>query len=164
MVRFDFSPYYRSSIGFDRIAQMLENANRVTDVDNGYPPYNIEQVDDDAYRLTLAVAGFAEEDIAIEVRDNALHVEGRQNDDTAEHKYLHKGIAGRAFAKKFNLADHVKVDNAWLSNGVLTVDLVRELPEEMKPRTIKISDGQPKTVLGKAQELLSGDKEKKQAA
>lgn len=164
MVRFDLTPYYRSSIGFDRMARMLENATRVSEVDNGYPPYNIEQLGDDEYRLTLAVAGFSEDDIAIEVRDNVLHVEGRQGEEEEDRKFLHKGIAGRAFAKKFNLADHVKVDNAWLNNGVLTVDLVREIPEEMKPRTIKITSGQPKTVLGKARELLTGDKDEKEAA
>jgi len=159
MIAFDFSPFYRSTIGFDRMAQFLENASRATEIDNGYPPYNIEAVGEDRYRVTIAVAGFAQEDLEIEVKENVLYVSGNKDEGTEDRQYLHQGIAGRAFRRQFRLADHVKVEDAALDNGLLTVDLVREVPEAMKPRTIPISTGTPKTIVSKAKKLLSGDKE-----
>jgi molecular chaperone IbpA len=159
MVTFDFSPFYRSTIGFDRMAQFLENASRVHDVDNGYPPYNIESVGEDHYRVTIAVAGFTQDELEIEVRENVLYVSGHKADETDNRQYLHRGIAGRAFKRQFRLADHVKVEDAALDNGLLTVDLVREVPEAMKPRTIPISAGAPKDIVSKAKKLLGGDKD-----
>jgi molecular chaperone IbpA len=158
MMTFDFSPFYGSTIGFDRAARLLENANRVSDIDNGYPPYNIEAVGEDHYRVTVAVAGFAEGDIDIEVRENTLYVAGQHETEKAGGQYLHRGIAGRPFKRQFRLADHVKVENAWLDNGLLTVDLVRELPEAMKPRSIAITNGTPKAIADKAKTLLGGEK------
>ena len=159
MVTFDFSPFYRSTIGFDRMARLLENTPRFTEADNGYPPYDIEAAGEDRYRLTVAAAGFSEGELDIEVRDNTLNVTGRHeaSDDEAV-RYLHQGIAKRAFAKQFRLADHVKVENAWLDNGLLIIDLVRELPDAMKPRGIKITAGAPTQILEAAKKLLSGDK------
>jgi molecular chaperone IbpA len=159
MMSYDFSPFYRSTIGFDRMAQFLENASRLHEVDNGYPPYNIESVEDDRYRVTIAVAGFAQDELEIEVRENVLYILGHKNDEADDRQYLHRGIAGRAFKRQFRLADHVKVEDAALDNGLLTVDLVREVPEAMKPRTIPISTGTPKTIVSKAKKLLSGDSE-----
>ena len=163
MVTYDFSPFYRSTIGFDRMARLLEGASRVAEMDNGYPPYNIEAVGEDQYRVTIAVAGFAEDELDLEVRENTLHVSGHKKDDDAETHFLHRGIASRAFSKQFRLADHVKVENAWLDNGLLTISLVREVPEEMKPRRIEIThgapeEGAPDTVVSKAKTLLTGDK------
>jgi len=158
MMTFDFSPFYRSTIGFDRMAQFLENAARVPEFESGYPPYNIESVGEDHYRVTIAVAGFAQDDLDIEVRENVLYVSGRKKEESEERHYLHQGIAGRAFQRQFRLADHVKVEGAALDNGLLTVDLVREVPEAMKPRTIAISSGAPKDIVSKAKKLLGNDK------
>lgn len=158
MMTFDFSPFYRSTIGFDRMARMLENTSRISEIDNGYPPYNIEANGEDHYRVTIAVAGFSEDDLSVEVRENSLYVAGQREDNEAT-KFLHQGIAGRAFKRQFRLADHVKVENAWLDNGLLTVDLVRELPEAMKPRSISITNGAPKNIVDKAKKLLSTEKE-----
>jgi len=159
MVTFDFSPFYRSTIGFDRMAQFLENAARVSEVDNGYPPYNIESVGEDRYRVTVAVAGFSQDELEIEVRENVLYVSGQKKDESDDRQYLHRGIAGRGFRRQFRLADHVVVENAGLANGLLTIALVRDLPEAMKPRTIPITTGAPKTVVSKAKKLLGGEKE-----
>jgi molecular chaperone IbpA len=159
MMTFDFSPFYRSTIGFDRMAQFLENASRASEIDNGYPPFNIESVGDDHYRVTIAVAGFTQDELEIEVRENVLHVSGRKDDEPQDRQYLHRGIAGRAFQRQFRLADHVKVEDAALDNGLLTVDLVREILEALKPRTIPISTGAPKTIVSKAKKLLGGDQE-----
>ena len=159
MIAFDFSPFYRSTIGFDRMAQFLENASRASEIDNGYPPYNIESVGEDRYRVTIAVAGFSQENLEIEVKENVLHVSGNKGDGTEDRQYLHQGIAGRAFRRQFRLADHVKAEDAALDHGLLTVDLVREVPEAMKPRTIPISTGAPKTLVSETKKLLSGDKE-----
>jgi molecular chaperone IbpA len=136
---FDFSPLYRSSIGFDRVFDLLENASRVTTVDN-WPPYDIAKVGDDDYRITMAVAGFAENELSMTQEQNMLTVAGQKSGkETGE--YLHRGIAGRAFERRFQLADHVKVTGAGLKNGLLTIDLKREIPEEMKPRRIEIGGG-----------------------
>jgi molecular chaperone IbpA len=136
---FDFSPLYRSSIGFDRVFDLLENASRVTTVDN-WPPYDIAKIGDDDYRITMAVAGFAENELSMTQEQNMLMVAGQKSgEETGE--YLHRGIAGRAFERRFQLADHVKVTGAELKNGLLTIDLKREIPEEMKPRRIEIAGG-----------------------
>ena len=159
MVTFDFSPFYRSTIGFDRMAQYLENAARVAEIDNGYPPYNIESVGEDRHRVTVAVAGFSEDELEIEVRENVLYVSGHKKDEADERQFLHRGIAGRDFRRQFRLEEYVRVEDAALDNGLLTIDLVRELPEAMKPRTIPIATGAPKTIASKAKKLIGGEKE-----
>jgi molecular chaperone IbpA len=139
---FDFAPFYRSSIGFDRVFDLLENANRGQMVDN-WPPYDIAKTGDDSYRITMAVAGFSQDELAISTQPNLLVVTGEKTAD-AGGEYLHRGIASRSFSRRFELADHVKVARANLVNGLLTIDLQREIPEEMKPRRIEIrsTDGQ----------------------
>jgi len=158
MANFDFSPFYRSTIGFDRMAQLLENAQSVKDVEKSYPPYDIEAVGEDHYRVTIAAAGFAKSDLVVEVRENTLHVSGMKTGDRADAQYLHRGIGQRNFNQQFRIADYVKMENAWLDNGLLTIDLVRELPEAMKPRTIVITSGAPTEVISKAKKLLGSDK------
>ena len=140
MRHMDFAPLFRSTIGFDRLVQMLDAASGL-DNDNGYPPYNIERTGDNAYRITLAVAGFGPDELKVDVKENVLSVKGEKKPDTAERAYLHRGIAARSFERRFQLAEHVEVRNADLENGVLSVDLVRNLPERMKPRTIAIGTG-----------------------
>ncbi len=141
MTRFDFSPLFRSTVGFDRMMNMLEASARSGD--EGYPPYNIEKKGENDYRITMAVAGFGENDLAIEVRDSTVTVSGSTSGEgDNERTYLHRGIAARSFRRAFQLADHVHVSGASLENGLLHVDLVREVPEALKPRTIKISTGQ----------------------
>jgi len=138
MTTFDFSPLYRTSVGFDRLASLMSSATR-QDQGNSYPPYNIVVTSEDHYRITMAVAGFSEDDITITSEQNRLLVSGNGADEPEEQgEYLHRGIATRAFERRFNLADHVKVTGASLENGLLHIDLEREIPEEMKPRTIKI--------------------------
>ncbi|MFC3073557.1 Hsp20 family protein [Shinella pollutisoli] len=133
----DFSPLFRSSIGFDRMLDALETANRVEPFDN-WPPYDIVKTGEDDYRITMAVAGFAEGDLTIAQEQNMLAVSGERAGEE-DGQYLHRGIAERAFRRRFELADHVKVVGASLVNGLLTIDLKREIPEEMKPRRIEIA-------------------------
>jgi molecular chaperone IbpA len=134
---FDFTPLFRSSIGFDRMLNALETASRIDTVDN-WPPYDIAKTAEDDYRITMAVAGFAQDELAITQEQNMLMVAGQKaGEDRGE--YLHRGIAARAFERRFELADHVKVVGANLVNGLLTIDLKREIPEEMKPRRIEIA-------------------------
>jgi molecular chaperone IbpA len=130
---------FRSSIGFDRLARMVDAATRVDSTAHSYPPYNIEKTGEDSYRLTMAVAGFARDEIDIVVQENTLFVAGKAQKEEENGRYLHRGIARRAFERRFSLADHIKVTGASLDNGLLHVDLVREVPEAMKPRTIKIA-------------------------
>ncbi len=137
MNRIDFSPYRRSMVGFDRLFDMLENQNRVSAGDK-YPPFNIERRGEDAYRITLAVAGFKPEDIDITAQANLLIVKGRKPEETGEGDYLHVGIAQRGFDRRFELADYVRVDKADLADGLLVIDLVREVPDAMKPKKIAI--------------------------
>lgn len=138
MTTFDFSPLYRTSVGFDRLASLMSSATR-QDQGNSYPPYNIRITSEDHYRITMAVAGFSEDEITITSEHNRLLVSGNRADGAEEQgEYLHRGIATRSFERRFNLADHVRVTGASLENGLLHVDLERELPEAMKPRTIKI--------------------------
>ena len=143
MDRFDFSPLFRSSIGFDRLARMVDAATRVDNTALSYPPYNIEKTGDDAYRLTMAVAGFGRDEIDITVHENTLIVTGKAHQDDVNGRFLHHGIARRAFERRFSLADHLKVTGANLDNGLLHVDLVREVPEAMKPRQITIAAIEP---------------------
>src|SRR5215472_1851391 len=143
MDRFDFSPLFRSTIGFDRLARLVDAATHVDGAALSYPPYNIEKVGDDAYRLTMAVAGFSRDEIEIVVQENTLAVSGKGQKEEENGRYLHRGIARRAFERRFSLADHLKVTGASLDNGLLHVDLVREVPEAMKPRTVKITGGEP---------------------
>jgi molecular chaperone IbpA len=137
MRNFDFSPLYRSTIGFDRLFDMLDSASRVETLNN-WPPYNIERLAEDRYRITMAVAGFSADEINIVAQGNALAVTGQKKAEEDGTQYLHRGIAARAFKQSFDLADHVKVASAGLENGLLTIDLVREIPEAMKPRRIDI--------------------------
>ncbi len=146
MTTFDFSPLFRSTVGFDRLMRTLEESNQWAEGDNGYPPYNIEKAGEDQYRITLAVAGFGEQELGMEVHQNVLTIEGRKQGTTDLSKYLHRGIAGRSFKRQFRLADHVEVSDAHLQNGLLTVDLVRRVPEAMKPRRIEIAAGAPTTI------------------
>lgn len=135
---FDFAPLYRSSVGFDRLAQMLDSATGFDAAAPSYPPYNIERLGETEYRITMAVAGFAEPEIKIEVKENALSVSGQKPTETTERHFLHRGIATRAFERRFQLADHVEVKTANLQDGLLHIDLVRNVPERLKPRTIAI--------------------------
>ncbi|MGD9742877.1 MAG: Hsp20 family protein [Dongiaceae bacterium] len=153
MRSFDFAPLFRSTIGFDGMANLLESALRTDEQASTYPPYNIEKTGDSAYRLTMAVAGFGEEDITITAQDNTLVVSGKLAKSDEERKFLYRGIAGRAFERRFELAEHIRVNGASLVNGLLHVELVKEVPEAMKPRTIKIQNGsakQPTVLEGKA--------------
>ena len=137
MTTFDFSPLYRTSVGFDRLASMLSAANR-PEQGNAYPPYNIIAKSEDEYQITMAVAGFSEADLEISTEQNKLTVTGRRDEQDKEMNYLYRGIASRSFERRFNLADHVRVTGARLENGLLHVSLERELPEAMKPRIIEI--------------------------
>jgi molecular chaperone IbpA len=141
----DFSPLYHSAIGFDRMANLLDSVAR--DAKPSYPPYNIERLDENDYRITMAVAGFTEDDLEITSEQNTLVISGRQEDDSEGRNFLHRGIAARNFERKFQLAEHVKVTAARLENGLLHVDLVREIPEAMKPRKIAIDGGRGSTLL-----------------
>jgi len=138
MTTFDFSPLYRNSVGFDRLASMLSSASRL-EQGNGYPPYNILSTGENQYQITMAVAGFSDENLNITTEQNTLTVSGESgNDSEDESAYLHRGIANRSFERRFNLADHVKVTGARLENGLLHITLEREIPEAMKPRQIEI--------------------------
>ena len=142
-MRFDHSPFFRSTVGFDRLLNLLETAEGAP----GYPPYNIERSDENNYRVTVAVAGFAEKDLAVEVKDNVLTITGRR-EESEKPAYLHQGIAGRAFERQFQLAQHVVVKGARLENGLLHVDLERIVPEEKKPRRIQINAPELTTIEG----------------
>jgi molecular chaperone IbpA len=142
---FDFAPLWRSGVGFDRLFDVLDQAGKWEPADN-YPPYNIEKTGDDTYRITLAVAGFAPDELSITSQPNLLVVSGKKAEDQGG-SYLHQGIAGRAFERRFSLAEHVKVTAAHLENGLLTIELVREVPEQMKPRRIPIvTSTQPQAI------------------
>jgi len=143
MNTFDLSPLYRTAIGFDRLADMLSNASRLDS--NGYPPYNIESLGEDRYRITMAVAGFGRDELDIVSEQNTLTVSGSKQEagdgERGEREFLYRGIANRSFERRFQLADHVKVAGADLENGLLHIDLQREVPERMKPRKIEIGNG-----------------------
>jgi molecular chaperone IbpA len=146
---FDFTPLFRSSVGFDRMLDALEAASRIESIDN-WPPYDIAKTGEDDYRITMAVAGFAPDDLTLTQEQNLLKVSG-QKAGGDDGQYLHRGIAGRAFQRRFELADYVKVTGASLENGLLTVDLKRELPEEMKPRRVEIAPGKAPPRVGTKQ-------------
>ena len=139
MRTFDLSPLFRSSVGFDHLARMLDSASRLDDQALSYPPYNIEKLGEDTYRISMAVAGFAESDLDVTTQNHSLVITGRVRKDAETTQYLHHGIAGRAFERRFELAEHIRVTGASLVNGLLHVDLAREIPEAMKPRTISIA-------------------------
>ena len=146
MDRFDFSPLFRSTIGFDRLTRLVDAASRVDSAALAYPPYNIEKTGEETYRVTMAVAGFSRDEIDVTVHENSLLVTGKAKTDEDEGRYLHRGIARRAFERRFSLADHIKIVGASLDNGMLHVDLVHEVPEEAKPRKIQIGGGQPQVL------------------
>ena len=135
----DLSPLYRSTIGFDRVGSLLDTLTRSEQSQSSYPPYNIEVIGENQYRITMAVAGFSESDIQIETKDNVLTVSASKKDQQGERKFLHQGIAERNFERRFQLADHVRAENASLKDGLLHVELFREVPEAIKPRTIPIN-------------------------
>ncbi|MEO0398183.1 MAG: Hsp20 family protein [Pseudomonadota bacterium] len=140
MRNYDLTPLYRNTVGFDRMFDLLENVGKIDA--GGYPPYNIERLDEDSYQITLAVAGFAEGDLEIEVRENVLKVAGVRREPETGRTFLHQGIAGRSFERRFQLADHVKIEAATLENGLLNIGLKREIPEAKKPRKIAINGGE----------------------
>ena len=148
----DFSPLYRSVVGFDRLAGLLEQAT--AEAATGYPPYNIERTGESAYRIEIAVAGFSPQELNIEVKENLLTVQGRKTANDEARQYLHRGLAARNFERRFQLADYVVVTEANLADGLLSISLKRELPEALKPRTIEITAGAP------AGTLIEGDAEK----
>ena len=148
MRTFDLAPLYRSTVGFDRLFSMLDNVAGFDGGTQGYPPYNIERTGENAYRITVAVAGFTEPELSIEVKEGTLTIRGEKKakDSEKSSEVLYQGIAARAFERRFQLADHVEVRGAALENGLLHVDLVREIPEAMKPRMIQIGNGPAKVI------------------
>ena len=140
MNRFDFTPYRRSTVGFDRLFDLLENTGRAAAQGDNYPPFNIERRAEDNYRITIAVAGFKSADLDITAQQNLLVVQGKKRDETAEGDFLHVGIANRGFERRFELADFVRVSAADLADGLLVIDLVREVPDAMKPRKVAIGN------------------------
>ena len=152
MRTYDFSPLFRYSVGFDRMQRLLDAASARPDSAPGYPPYNIETVNEDSYRITMAVAGFSEGDLEITVKENSLTISANPGGANDQVTYLHRGIAMRAFERSFQLEDHVVVNGASLENGLLHIDLTREVPEALKPRTITIqaNGAKPKVIEGKA--------------
>ena len=156
----DLSPLFRSTVGFDRMTSLLEKASRMDEnAANSYPPYNIERQSEDEYRISMAVAGFTLADLEIEVQDQAVTVRGRQADsasaDDENTTYLHRGIATRAFERRFHLADHIRVSGAKLEHGLLHVELIREVPEALRPRMIEIS---ATSVTGDSAKVIEGEK------
>jgi molecular chaperone IbpA len=143
----DFTPYFRSTVGFDHLFSMLDQAS---DASNGYPPYNIERLDETHYGISVAVAGFADKDLSVEVKDGVLTVTGKREDVQGKTAYLYQGIAGRAFERRFQLAEHVEVRDAKLENGLLHISLERIVPEEKKPRRIAINAPALTTIEGQA--------------
>ena len=146
MRSYDFSPLYRQTVGFDRLLDMLDNSMEASNAPPTYPPYNIERTGDNAYRITLAVAGFTPDEISIETKENTLSVGGAKTEETQVNQapaLLYQGIAARSFERRFQLAGFVTVTGASLLNGLLHIDLLRELPEEQKPRRIEINIGEP---------------------
>ncbi len=139
MRNYDFAPLYRATVGFDRVADLMDRVLSSEVAQPGYPPYNIEKTADDAYRISIAVAGFSPEELSVEVRDGSLFAAARKAADESERSFLHRGIATRAFERRFALADHVRVTGATHELGMLHIDLAREIPEAMKPRRIEIS-------------------------
>lgn len=151
MRQVDFTPLYRSTVGFDRLFSLLDTMGQPEQTSPAFPPYNIERTGEDKYRITMAVAGFSEADLDIEAKENTLLVRGNQEKQAeSENEILFRGIAARNFERRFQLADHVEVRAAHIENGLLHIDLVREIPEAMKPRKIEIANGSPKQIDAKA--------------
>lgn len=155
MRTFDLSPLFRSTIGYDRVSRLMDSALRTDEAQLSYPPYNIEQSGENDYRITMAVSGFTEAELSVTAQENQLVVSGRPAKDEQPKTYLHRGIAGRAFERRFELADHIRIVGAQLANGLLHIDLRRELPEAVKPRSIRITTGnldaaQPQAIGSKA--------------
>lgn len=149
MREFDLTPLFRSTVGFDRMYDLLDAATRLDDAQLSYPPYNTEKTGEDTYRITMAVAGFGHDDLGIVTQENSLVISGKAQEPEEGVEYLHRGIARRAFQRRFELADHIKVKSADLVNGLLRIELVREVPDEQKPREIKIGAA-PKPIEKKA--------------
>lgn len=139
MRNIDMTPLYRATVGFDQIADMMDRVLTTETSRESYPPYNIEKTADDAWRISVAVAGFTDEELSVEVKDQTLHISAKKAEDDTQRTYLHRGIATRAFERRFALADHVRVTGAAHENGMLHIDLVREVPEALKPRRIEIT-------------------------
>ena len=152
MRSYDLSPLFRSTVGFDRMMRLLDAAGRMDEQAPSYPPYNIEKTGETAYRITMAVAGFSTDELNISVQEGVLTVTGKALKEEEPTQFLHRGIARRAFERRFELADHIQVTGADLANGLLHIDLVREVPEAMKPRTVKIATGkaEPQVIDSKA--------------
>jgi molecular chaperone IbpA len=148
MRSYDLTPLFRSSVGFDRLSRLMDSALRADESALSYPPYNIERTGEDTYRISMAVAGFSDAELTLTAQENSLVITGKPNKEEKERNFLYRGIAGRAFERRFDLADHIRVAGANLVNGLLHVDLVREIPEAMKPRTIAIN--QPAKALSQA--------------
>jgi molecular chaperone IbpA len=146
MRTYDLSPLYRATVGFDRMANLLDRVLTQDAAPSTYPPYNIEKTDENAYRISIAVAGFTDAELSVEQREAELVIAARKEKDETQRTYLHRGIATRAFEKRFQLADHVRVTGAAHENGMLHVDLVREVPEALKPRRIEISQSGAKAI------------------
>ena len=142
----DFAPLYRSTVGFDRLFDLLDSVTGLDQTAPGYPPYNIERLGDNEYRVTMAVAGFSQDELRVDVKEQALTIAGAKKPDEKERQYLHRGIAARNFERRFQLADHVEVKGADIQDGLLHVELVRNVPERLKPRTIAIGKVEPKQV------------------
>ncbi|CAN7508713.1 MULTISPECIES: Hsp20 family protein [Agrobacterium] len=153
---YDYAPLYRSSVGFDRIFNLLENAQRARST-NDWPPYDIVKTGDDSYRISIAVAGFAQDDLDVSFQSNLLTVAGKKQEAPSDG-YLHRGIAGRPFEHRFELADHVRVSGAGLNNGLLSIELVREIPEALKPRKISIQSTPTPTLTSAAPAQIEAQK------
>ena len=141
MTNFDFSPLYRTTVGFDHLSTLLDNIHRSDRAANSYPPYNIELISENNYQITMAVSGFNSDELDIKSEQRTLTVKGQKHPDENTRNYLHQGIAARNFERKFQLADHIEITGAQLENGLLHIDLAREIPEAMKPKTIPIKEG-----------------------
>jgi molecular chaperone IbpA len=163
MRTFDFSPLYRATVGFDRVADLMDRVLAADVSQPTYPPYNIEKTADDTYRITVAVAGFAVDELTVEVKDGALLVSARKATDDTPRTYLHRGIATRAFERRFALADHVRVTGAAQADGMLHIDLKREMPEALKPRRIDILQAEPARVETTAVEVEAPELEQADA-
>jgi len=150
MRNFDPTPLFRASVGFDRMADLMDRVLAADPVQPTYPPYNIEKVDENAYRISVAVAGFSGDELSVEVKENGLIIAARKAEDEGNRSYLHRGIATRAFERRFHLADHMKVTGATHADGMLHVELVREIPEALKPRRIEIARATPDSKLVEA--------------
>lgn len=153
MRQIDFAPLYRSTVGFDRLFDLLDSVSGFDGEAVSYPPYNIERLGENDYRITMAVAGFGQDDIKIDVKEQSLTIRGDKKPDEKERQFLHRGIAARAFERRFQLADHVEVKGADLKDGLLHIDLVRNVPERLKPRSIQIGGTAPKQVEAKAEAI-----------